>query len=502
MREQEQKISEKIREGIARCIERIQLEGDSILMLPGQFAAMLSVCMHFSDRFSEDKASENLFPTVRDIRDAYELCRFSGNPGLEEIVLIENNVILREVWKLAQLVCTECQKRLDRVAFGTNDPSGLRAVTEYLLEELQRAAGKECFFTPPAVAELMVGLLRPGMEDDASERRTFWDPACGSGALLSQVMRFLKENRRVDRVFLRGTDISGRMREIAGVSLWIQTAAASWERRWDTAVTKSFPAVQIRKELLLLETADALEVEDRFDYIAANPPVSSQASPGEARGHIVPTRALHLQFLQHIMRSLKQKGRAAVLVNEGLLFGERTAERAIRAELVEQHGLRTVISLPQGTFAPYTNAKASILLFGGKGEASSEVFFYEAQALGYTLDKSRLPQAENDIPDILEKEAAREALYADWRRAKEVGTAYNSYGVPVPEEWRESRVCFADREQLRAKEYALLPGIWQLKKEEAEQEPEHPEELLKELLSLEQKIQEYLERISDSIYGG
>ena len=298
------------------------------------------------------------------------------------------------------------------------------------------------------------------------------------GALLGQVMRFLKENRKADQVSLRGTDISGRMVEITGASLWIQAAAAEWEISWDVGKTKKFPTVQNLQELPLLEVADALEVEDSFDYIVANPPVVSQAA-GEVRGHIVPTKVLHLQFLQHIMRSLKQKGRAAVLVNEGLLFGERTAERAIRTELVERHGLRAVISLPQGTFAPYTNAKASILLFGGWGEEASEV-----------------------LPDILEKDAARKALYANWCRAKERGTVYNAYGVPVPEEWRESRVCFADRGQLRERDYALLPGIWQPKREESEQETERPEELFKELLFLEQQIQEYLERINDSIYGG
>lgn len=501
MREQK-KVSERIRESIARCIERIQLEGESILMLPGQFAAMLSVYAYFSDRFPGDGALENFVPTERELRDAFETCRKSGDPVLEDIALTEHGAVLREVWKLAQMVCAECRKRLDGVVSGTNDTSGLRSVTEYLLEELQRAAGKEYFFTPSAVAGLMAGLLRPGMEAGDPERGKLWDPACGSGALLSRTMLFLKENRRVDRVFLRGTDISGRMKEITGVSLWIQAAAAVWEREWKAAGRGSFPGVHIREDLIQLEVADALEAEDKFDYIIANPPVSAQAVMERARGHIVSTRAIHLQFLQHIMESLERKGRAAVLVNEGLLFGERTAEKAIRAELVERHALRAVISLPQGAFMPYTNAKASVLLFGGRGRASSEVFFYEARDLGYTPDKSRRPREENDIPDILEKEAAREALYCAWQKAKERGIVYNAYGVPTPEEWAERRVCFADLEQLREKDYSLLPGIWQPKAQEAEQETERPEELFRELLSLEQMIQDHLERIRDSIYGG
>lgn len=218
MREQGQKIPEKIKESVARCIERIQLEGESILMLPGQFAAMLNVHMHLSHGFSKDAALEDFISVEWKIREMHEACSTSEEPVLKEIVLTENSDILREVWRLVELVCIECRKQLDRVVFWTEDPSGLRLMTEYLLAEIQRAAGKEYFFTPPAVAELMVKLLRPGLDNAAWEWKKFWDPACGSGALLGQVMRFLKENRKADQVSLRGTDISGRMVEIRRAS--------------------------------------------------------------------------------------------------------------------------------------------------------------------------------------------------------------------------------------------------------------------------------------------
>ncbi len=177
MREQGQKIPEKIKESVARCIERIQLEGESILMLPGQFAAVLNVCMQRSHGFSKDGALEDSNFVEWKIREAYEVCRISGEPMLKEIVLTENSDILREVWRLVELVCIECRKQLDRVVFWTEDPSGLRLMTEYLLAEIQRAAGKEYFFTPPAVAELMVKLLRPGLDDAAWRRKKFWDEA-------------------------------------------------------------------------------------------------------------------------------------------------------------------------------------------------------------------------------------------------------------------------------------------------------------------------------------
>ena len=79
MREQGQKIPEKIKESVARCIERIQLEGESILMLPGQFAAVLNVCMQRSHGFSKDGALEDSNFVEWKIREAYEVCRISGS---------------------------------------------------------------------------------------------------------------------------------------------------------------------------------------------------------------------------------------------------------------------------------------------------------------------------------------------------------------------------------------------------------------------------------------
>lgn len=487
MREQGQKVSESVRNSIARCIERIQLAGDSVLILPGQFAAMMCVRRYLAEPLEH---SENFLQgrlTDDEIGFYFRRCKESGAPVIGELVLTEDKNLLRELYLLARLVGRECDKR------GSEAGSVLENVMEYLLETIQQVRGREYFFTPSAVAELMIGLLRP-------TRGAFWDPACGSGTLLCEAAKLMRRESGAEGSSIRGTDISSRMREVAGSNLWIREMAWDWEEtgipaggslRW--AVRMNWPR---------LETGDAFEIEEQFDYIAANPPVSSvHAVAGATRGHIALTGALHLQFLQHIMKSLKESGRAVVLVNEGVLFSRKSAERAIRRVLVERHGLRAVVSLPPRAFAPYTHAKASILLFEGEGRGASEVFFYDVERLGYSLDKNRCPQEGNDIPDVLEKESGRGELYDRWRREKGRSSVYNSSGVEVPEDWAEKKVWFADPEQIRQREYDLLPATYRPRQEIEEQEPERPEELMRELLAMEREIQERLERIS-SAYDG
>lgn len=447
------------------------------MILPGQFAVLMGLRLVISDDLSRRRVqAEEL--TEEEIRLYYKIYIVSGDPLLENITLTEDNTILREVWKLVRVVYEESFHE---------EPSRLDDVVEYMLETLQRAGSKEYFFTPPVVAELMIGLLKP-------EQGKLWDPACGSGAFLCQAAERLRQERKLQQVFLRGTDISRLMLEIAGSNLWLHDLP-----RRMRGIT--YDTIQ-NEDRTRLEVGDAFEVEEEFDYIVANPPVSSiYASMNETRGHIAPTRALHLQFLQHIMKSLKRDGRAVVLVNESLLFSVKSVERAIRRSLVTEYGLRTVVSLPKGVFAPYTNAKSSVLLFGGRGQAASEVLFYDMEYVGYSLDKNRYLQERNDIPNVLEKEEQREELYRSWHREKDRYPVYNAHGVCVPGDWKESKIWFADREQILEKDCILSPGTYQPRPEEVEQETERPEELLQQLLTLEEQIQEQLERIYKTTYG-
>lgn len=76
----------------------------------------------------------------------------------------------------------------------------------------------------------------------------------------------------------------------------------------------------------------------------------------------------------------------------------------IRKELVENHQLQGVISMPSGVFKPYAGVSTAILLFTKTGAGGTEnVWFYDMKADGYSLDDKRTEVAENDIPDIIER---------------------------------------------------------------------------------------------------
>ena len=87
---------------------------------------------------------------------------------------------------------------------------------------------------------------------------------------------------------------------------------------------------------------------------------------------------------------MKRGGRCACIVPAGVLFGSTKAHKAIRKELVENHQLRAVISMPSGVFEPYAGVSTAILVFTKTGAGGTEkVWFYDMKADGFSLDKKK-----------------------------------------------------------------------------------------------------------------
>ena len=112
---------------------------------------------------------------------------------------------------------------------------------------------------------------------------------------------------------------------------------------------------------------------------------------------------------------LRVGGRCACIVPDGVLFGSSKAHKDIRRELIENHRLEAVISMPSGVFKPYAGVSTAILIFTKTGHGGTDkVWFYDMRADGFSLDDKRSPVQENDIPDIiarfrsLENEETRE----------------------------------------------------------------------------------------------
>ena len=115
-------------------------------------------------------------------------------------------------------------------------------------------------------------------------------------------------------------------------------------------------------------------------------------------------RPTNLLFVALFIRMLKKGGRCACIVPDGVLFGSSNAHKALRKELVENHQLQAVISMPSGVFKPYAGVSTGILVFTKTGAGgTNDVWFYDMKADGFSLDDKRQPIDDNDIPDIIKR---------------------------------------------------------------------------------------------------
>jgi type I restriction enzyme M protein len=90
-------------------------------------------------------------------------------------------------------------------------------------------------------------------------------------------------------------------------------------------------------------------------------------------------------------------------VPDGVLFGSSNAHKQIRQEIIENHKLDAVISMPSGVFKPYAGVSTAVLFFTKTGTGGTDnVWFYDMQADGLTLDDKRAETKDNDIPEIVD----------------------------------------------------------------------------------------------------
>lgn len=155
----------------------------------------------------------------------------------------------------------------------------------------------------------------------------------------------------------------------------------------------------------------------RRDVILTNPPFGGTENVDAIKSNFpYVSSATSILFMQHIMAMLRRSGRAATVIDEGVLF--KTNERAYvetKKELLENFNLYAIVSLPAGVFANAvangTGPKTNLLFFDHRGPTQA-IWYYEVHAVGFSLTRTQRPIAENDLPDCL----AQWRQYDAWRR--------------------------------------------------------------------------------------
>ncbi len=237
---------------------------------------------------------------------------------------------------------------------------------ESMLREMRDAAGDSGeFYTPRSVVKFMVEAVNPRLGE------TILDPACGTGGFLAETFNHLSNQVKTieDRKVLQEQSIFGGEAKPLPYLLCQMNL-----------LLHGLEAPQIDPENSLRFPLNEIGDKDRVDVILTNPPFGGE----EERGILSnfpedkQTTETALLFLQLIMRKLRRglkPGRAAVVVPNGMLFGDGICAR-IKEELLKQFNLHTIIRLPNGVFAPYTSIPTNLLFFERSGP-TREIWYYE-----------------------------------------------------------------------------------------------------------------------------
>ena len=251
----------------------------------------------------------------------------------------------------------------------------------------------------------------------------FIDPACGTSGFLVTAGDYLKETHKEEIFFNRqkkdhymnhmfhGYDMDRTMLRIGAMNMMTHGV--------------DNPFIEYRDSL-----SDQNPDKEKYSLILANPPFKGSLDADTVSADLLKvckTKKTELLFLALFLRMLRIGGRCACIVPDGVLFGSSNAHKAIRKELVDGNRLEAVISMPSGVFKPYAGVSTAILIFTKTGHGGTDnVWFYDMQADGYSLDDKRSPVADNDIPDII-------ARFRNLEAEKERQRTEKSFFVPKSE---------------------------------------------------------------------
>jgi type I restriction enzyme M protein len=270
-------------------------------------------------------------------------------------------------------------------------------IYEYLLSELQSSGKNGQFRTPRHIIKMMVEFANPKI----GER--ILDPACGTAGFLVNAYQYILEHNKkegistfnitkkkiLDEDSLFGYDIDQTMVRISLMNLMMH----------------GIKSPNIESVNCLSRVGDEKIKDDFYDVVLANPPFKGSLNQSEISDRFrIKTKKTEILFLELMFHSLSPGGKCAVIVPDGVLFGNSNAHKKIRELILKKCRLDAVIKMPSGVFKPYAGVSTAVLYFV-KGEPTKKVWFYDMQSDGFSLDDKRtlLGDGKGDIPDILER---------------------------------------------------------------------------------------------------
>lgn len=350
---------------------------------------------------------------------------------------------------------------------------------EFLLNQIESSAKLGAFRTPRHIIRTIVQLTNPQIGE------TVLDPACGTGGFLLGAYEWIKVNNSDASNIQEYTNGNGqKVRKGPGDKMT--------PRQWQFLQSKALCGFDVDASMVKIATMNLIlhgleksqvirrdsiagspdEWEDQeFDVIISNPPFAGTINKERIRKNLpVLATDTTVLFLGLMIDSLRQGGRAGVIVNEGVLFNRNKATKEVRRYLLDKRNLVAVISLPSGVFQPYSGVKTSVLFFNNDGKKTEKVWFYDVRYDGLELSTQRRPRPDkNDLPDLSDK----------WK-----------------DKPNSERSWTATREQIELNDFILSASAYRpITKDETNHR--EPKEIFKEIKVLNKQSQEQLKKIDE-----
>lgn len=261
---------------------------------------------------------------------------------------------------------------------------------EYLMRNFATQSGKSKgqFYTPAEVSRVMAKII--GIEKATSSQQTIYDPTCGSGSLLLKAA----DEAPVD-VTIYGQENDVATRALAKMNMILHDNTTARVERGNTLSNPLF------RENGKLQT---------FDFAVANPPFSSKAwsnglKPEEDEfdrfvDGIPPTKNGDYAFFQHLLRSLKSKGKGAIILPHGVLF-RGNVEAEIRRNIVRRGYIKGIIGLPANLFYGTGIPACIIVVDKENAEARRGIFMIDASK-GFVKDGNKNRLRHQDMHKIVD----------------------------------------------------------------------------------------------------
>lgn len=251
---------------------------------------------------------------------------------------------------------------IDEIDFNSSEERHVfNDIYETILKELQSAGSSGEYYTPRAVTQFMVDILDPQLGESVL------DPACGTGGFLTCSIDHMREQVKNPQ------DLQVLQQAIRG----IEKKPLPHLLCTTNLMLHGFDLPAVRRDNLLSKPYADWGANDKVDIILTNPPFGGVEEDGTETNFPAKFRTKETAdlFLALIIKLLKGKGRAAVVLPDGTLFGEGVKTR-IKEELLTKCNLHTIVRLPNGVFAPYTSIKTNVLFFE-KGTATKDIWYFE-----------------------------------------------------------------------------------------------------------------------------